>query len=70
MSARRPAVRPGRPWDPRPRPRVKKPKPRKHYAVLISRRYQSYGCPSCGPLGSLTDGIAHAVANQFDVPAP
>lgn len=63
---RHPAIRPGR--SIRPRPRVKKPKPRKHYAVLISRRYQSYGCPSCGPLGSLSDGIAHVVEHQFVVP--
>lgn len=45
-----------------------KPKTRRHYAVLISRRLQSYGCPTCGPLGDLTDGIAHAVANQFVMP--
>lgn len=53
---------------PRPKPKPKA-KPRKHFAVIASIRYQSYACPSCGMLGSLSDGIAHAVANQFDVPA-
>lgn len=66
---RQPSIRPGRPFLQRPK-RAKKPKPRKHYAVLISRRLGTYGCPSCGPLGDLTAGIGHAVAHQFIVSDP
>lgn len=56
-----------KPGSPRPKRKRSKPKTKRHYAVLISRRLQSYGCPTCGPLGDLSVGIAHAVANQFVV---
>ena len=46
---------------------VKKPKPRKHWGQLTSRRTGLYACPTCGPLGSLQLAIVHAVENQFEV---
>lgn len=49
------------------RKRAKKSPTRRHCAYIVSRRYSTYACPMCGPLGDLTAGIGHAVANQFDV---
>lgn len=63
-----PVLRPG---ATRPkRKRTKKAKTKRHYAVLISRRSQRFQCPVCGPLGDLSAGVAHAVANQFDYRDP
>ena len=47
--------------------RPKKPRPRRHYRVLVSPRQSLYACPACGVLGDLATAIEHAVAHQFVV---
>ena len=50
------------PWSPVPLRPERRPQ---HGAVL---RGNGYTCPACGPLGDLTKGIRHAVANQYPCP--
>lgn len=61
-----PPMRPNAPLRPK-RKRPKKPKAKRHYAYRLSRRFGTYACPTCGPLGDLSAGVAHAVANQYVV---
>jgi len=38
----------------------------KHYAVITSRRRQTFMCPTCGVLGGIKEAIRHNVEHQWD----